>query len=252
MCILCRRHFRLIRSSVGVLLGLLLDVFCTAAQAQGISLIEPPDVWQVKRLPGQTGRVFSLYGCPGNPDEVKRLIVRMKKEGLGNGFDPGPTTVAANAALYRYFAEIHWPVVGYPPYGGEFQVKHGRSQLTDADEAALQVMDDSSVFMAIQLGEWAYYFHNLSSNERWHRDVFGDEFDAFKHFIKPAGLQGYDAKPKTRKECYDQVRDYFLTRHGAMRGRTISITGHSHYEAYAGEWGSRVIGLELGENIAFT
>jgi hypothetical protein len=176
----------------------------------------------------------------------------MQESGLGNGFDPGPTTVAANAALYRYFAKIGWPVVGYPPYGGEFQVKHGRSQLTDADEAALQIMDDSHTFMAIQLGEWGYYFHNLSSNEQWHRDVFRDEFESFKRFIKPAGLKGYDTKPRTRKECYDEVRDYFLTRHRAMRGRTISITGHSHYEAYVGEWGSKVIGLELGENIAFT
>ena len=223
-----------------------------AAGAQDVSLIETPDVWQVKCLPGQTGRVFSLYGCPGNLDEAKRLIARMKEKGLGNGFDPGPATVAANAALYRLFAEINWPVVGYPPYGGEFQVKHGRAQLTDADEAALQVMDSRNTFMAIQLGEWGYYFHNLSSNEQWHRDVFRDEFEGFKHFIKPAGLKGYDAKPQSRKECYDQVRDYFLTRHRAMRGRTISVTGHSHYEAYAGEWGSRVIGLELGENIAFT
>ena len=214
--------------------------------------IDLPDNWRVRLLPGQTGRVFTLYGCPANLNEVKRLIAAMKEEGLGNGFDPGPGTVASNAAFYEYFAEINWPVVGYPPFGGEFQVKHGRSQLTDADEAALQVMDDSNTFMAVQLGEWAYYFHTLSSNEQWHRDVFGDEFETFRHFMKPSGLQGYDAKPRNRKECYDQVRDYFLTRHRAMRGRTISITGHSHYEAYVGEWGSRVIGLELGENIAFT
>ena len=220
--------------------------------AKDISLKQPSDVWQVKLLPGQRGRVFTLYGCPGNPDEVKRLIATMKEKGLGNGFDPGPTAVAANSALYRYFAEINWPVVGYPPYFAEFQVKHGRSQLTNADEDALQVMDDSNTFMAIQLGEWGYYFHNLSSNEQWHRDVFGDEFERFKHFIKPAGLKGYDAKPKSRKECYDQIRDYFLTRQRAMRGRTISITGHSHYEAYVGEWGGKFIGLELGENIAFT
>jgi hypothetical protein len=176
----------------------------------------------------------------------------MKAEHLGNGFDPGPFAVADHAALYRYFARINWPVVGYPPYYGEFQVKHGRAQLTDADEAMLQVMDTTNTFQAIQLGEWGYYFHNLSSSEQWHRNVFRDEFERFKQFIKPAELKGYDARPQSRKECYDQVRDYFLTRHRAMRGRTISVTGHSHYEAYAGEWGSRVIGLELGENIAFT
>jgi hypothetical protein len=176
----------------------------------------------------------------------------MKEAGLGNGFDPGPTTIAANATLYRYFSEIRWPVVGYPPYGGEFQVKHGRAQLKDEDEAALRVMDDSNTFMAIQLGEWGYYFHNLSRDEQWHRNVFGGDFERFRHFVKPAEFRGYDTKPASRQECYRQVRDYFLTRHRAMRGRTISITGHSHYEAYVGEWGSKVIGLELGENIAFT
>jgi len=102
-------------------------------------------------------------------------------------------------------------VVGYPPYGGEFQVKHGRSQLTDADEGALQVMDDNHVFVAIQLGEWGYYFHNLSTNEQWHRNVFGAEFETFKTFVKPKGFRGYDRRPASRKECYDQVRDYFLT-----------------------------------------
>jgi len=246
----CSRYVRVLAGMAGLLLGLLLHG--AVAQAQDISLIEPPDVWRLKHLTGQSGPVFTLYGCPGNLEEVKHLVARMKEIGLGNGFDPGPATVVANAGLYRYFAQINWPVVGYPPYGGEFQVKHGRSQLADADEAALQVMDDDHVFVAIQLGEWGYYFHNLSTNEQWHRDVFGDEFERFKTAIKPAGLQGYDTRPTSRKECYDQVRDYFLTRHRAMRGRTISVTGHSHYEAYAGEWGSKVIGLELGENIAFT
>ncbi len=242
-----------VRHLLGVLSFLVGLLSCgVVASAQDVPVIEPPTAWQLELLTGQTGRVFTLYGCPGNLEEVKRLIARMQAIGLGNGFDPGPTTVAANAALYRYFAEINWPVVGYPPYGGEFQVKHGRAQLTDADEAALRVMDDRGTFVAIQLGEWGYYFHNLSTNEQWHRNVFGAQFERFKHFIKPEGLKGYDARPTSRKECYDQVRDYFLTRHLAMRGRTISVTGHSHYEAYVGEWGSKVIGLELGENIAFT
>lgn len=245
----CRNHIRFLWC---LLLALCLHTVCPAEALRIDTRFKPPEPWRVKHLPGQTGRVFSLYGCPGNLDEVKRLIEVMKDKGLGNGFDPGPTTVAANGPLYRYFAETNWPVVGHPPFGGEFQVKHGRAQLTDADEEALQVMDEKGVFMAIQLGEWGYYFHNLSSNEQWHRNVFGNEFETFKHFIKPPGLKGYEAKPKNRQECHQQVRDYFLTRHRAMRGRTISITGHSHYEAYVGQWGSQVIGLELGENIAFT
>ena len=35
-------------------------------------------------------------------------------------------------------------------------------------------------------------------------------------------------------------------------GRLISVTGHSHYEAYAAEWGASAVGLEVGENIGFT
>ena len=48
------------------------------------------------------------------------------------------------------------------------------------------------------------------------------------------------------------MQDYFLTRNRYMRGRNMSVTGHSHYEAYAGQWGAHVVGLEVGENIAFT
>ena len=49
-----------------------------------------------------------------------------------------------------------------------------------------------------------------------------------------------------------RVKQYFVSRNRDLLGRTISVTGHSHYEAYAGEWGARCIGLEVGENIAFT
>lgn len=121
------RYVRVAARVAGLLVGLLLNG--AVAQAQGVSVIEPPDVWRLKHLTGQPGAVFTLYGCPGNLEEVKHLVVHMKEIGLGNGFDPGPATVAANADLYRYFAQINWPVVGYPPYSGEFQVKHGRSQL---------------------------------------------------------------------------------------------------------------------------
>ncbi len=70
--------------------------------------------------------------------------------------------------------------------------------------------------------------------------------------MKPAGLAGYDRLPASRQECYEVLKDYFLSRQRDLLGRVISVTGHSHYEAYAGEWGARCIGLEVGENIAFT
>jgi hypothetical protein len=108
------------------------------------------------------------------------------------------------------------------------------------------------VFNAIQLGEWGYYFHNLSLNEPWWRDVYGQGFESMKHLMKPAGLAGYDRRPSSRRECYEVLKDYFIGRSRDLLDRVISVTGHSHYEAYAAEWGARCIGLELGENIAFT
>ena len=80
----------------------------------------------------------------------------------------------------------------------------------------------------------------------------GRSFDDFKHLMKPAGLAGYDRRPSSRIECYQVLKDYFTSRSRDLLGRVISVTGHSHYEAYAGEWGARCLGLEVGENIAFT
>ena len=207
--------------------------------------------WSVRLLPGQPGFVFTMYGCPGELDKLKEMVGVMQEKGLGNGFDPGPTANAASKPLFEYLASIHWPMICYPGFG-DFQIKDGKACLSDADEAAMQVLDQAGDFSAIQLGEWGYYFHNLSCAESWWRDVYGPEFDKMKQFMKPAGLAGYDTRPKSKQECYDIVKDYFTTRQRAMRGRNMSVTGHSHYEAYAAEWGARVVGLEVCENIAFT
>src|SRR5215472_12070229 len=78
------------------------------------------------------------------------------------------------------------------------------------------------------------------------------EFELHKHLMKPPGLAGYDHRPTTRRECYEILKDYFISRSKDLLNQVISVTGHSHYEAYAAEWGARCIGLEVGENIAFT
>jgi hypothetical protein len=144
-------------------------------------------------------------------------------------------------------------VICYPGYS-DMQIKEGRARLNDSDEAAMRVLDRAGIFSGIQLGEWGYYFHHLSTSESWFHDVYPEPevFKAHKHLIKPAGLAGYDTRPTSRRECYEVLKDYFLTRNRYMRGRNISVTGHSHYEAYAAEWGAGLVGLELGENIAHT
>ena len=206
---------------------------------------------QVRLLSGQEGCVFTLYGTPGDLDQLKQVVSVMRQQGLGNGFDPGPAVRAASKPLFDYLASVGWPVVAYPGCA-DMQIKGGRCVLTLEDEAALGALDRAGVFSAIQLGEWGYYFHNLAPNERWWRDVYGQDFETMKHLMKPAGLAGYDTCPTSRQECYNVLKDYFTSRSSDLRNRLISVTGHSHYEAYAGEWGARCIGLELGENIAFT
>lgn len=207
-------------------------------------------VQQVRPLPGQREFVFSMYGTPGELARLRELVAVMREQHLGNGFDPGPAPLPHTKPIFDYLASIGWPVVCYP--GGDMQVKGGRGAMGRENEAALAAMDGAGVFTAVQLGEWGYYFHNLSHNEGWWRDNFGKNFDTYKHLMKPPGLAGYDRRPASKRECYDVVKDYFLSRSRDLLGRVISVTGHSHYEAYAGEWGARCIGLEVGENIAFT
>ena len=201
-------------------------------------------------LPGQREFIFSMYGAPGELERLRQLVGVMREQKLGNGFDPGPGTGSSSKPIFDYLATVGWPVICYS--GGEMQIKGGRAVLGRENETTLESMDREGVFTAVQLGEWGYYFHNLAATESWWRDVYGKDFDAFKHLMKPAGLAGYDRRPVTKRECYETVRDYFLSRQRDLLGRVISVTGHSHYEAYAGEWGARCIGLELGENIAFT
>jgi len=112
----------------------------------------------------------------------------MQEKGLGNGFDPGPFGGATSRPLFEYLATVGWPVVCYPPGYGEFQVKEGRSRLSDRDEEALQILDRAGLFNTLQLGEWGYYFHNLSSDAGWFRNVYGEDFEKYKHLLKPAGL----------------------------------------------------------------
>ena len=157
--------------------------------------------WQVHLLPGRSEFTFTMYGCPGGVEELKQLVGVMQEKGLGNGFDPGPTARASSRPLLEYLATVGWPIICYPGFS-DMQVKEGRSRLSDEDEEALRVLDRAGVFSAIQLGEWGYYFHNLSPAESWWRDVYGRDFEKYRHLMKPPGLKGYDTRPASRRECY--------------------------------------------------
>ena len=142
-----------------------------------------------------------MYGSPGELEPLKQLVGVMREQNLGNGFDPGPGMGANARPLFDYLASVGWPVVLYS--GGEMQIQGGRSVFGRENEAVLAPMDRAGVFTAVQLGEWGYYFHNLSPTESWWRDVYGKEFEEFRHLMKPAGLAGYDRRPQSREECYD-------------------------------------------------
>ncbi len=230
---------------IAVICGILVGFVASALDAP-----LPPN-FRVVLLPGSTGVVFTMYGAPGELGPLKQLVQVMREQQLGNGFDPGPTPHPSQKLVFDYLAGVGWPVMCYPGCA-DMQVKGGRCVLGPENEATLAAMDRAHLFTAIQLGEWGYYFHNLASNEPWWHDVYGKDFEQFKHLMKPAGLAGYDKRPTSRRECYEVLKDYFTSRSRDLLGRVISVTGHSHYEAYAGEWGARCIGLEVGENIAFT
>jgi hypothetical protein len=237
-------------------LGLLLGLCCCTTAANGaagqVDFTRPiPADFKVQPFPGQPAFVFTLYGAPGELEPLKQVVRVMQDQQLGNGFDPGPTPKPATKPLFDYLATVGWPVMCYPGCA-DMQIKGGRCVLGPENEAALAAMDRAGVFTAVQLGEWGYYFHNLAPTESWWRDVYGKDFDQFKHLMKPAGLAGYDRRPTSRGECYEIIKDYYTSRQRDLLGRVISVTGHSHYEAYVGEWGARCIGLEVGENIAFT
>ena len=207
--------------------------------------------WQTRLFPGHKEFVFTLYGTPGEVEPLRQVVQVMRDRGLGNGFDPGPAPRASSKPLFDYLATVGWPVMCYPGCA-DMQIKGGSCVLGPEEREVLGVMDRAGIFTTVQLGEWGYYFHNLSPNEPWWHDVYGADFAKFKHLMKPPGLAGYDRRPTSKQECYDMLKDYFASRSHDMLDRLISVTGHSHYEAYAGEWGARCVGLELGENIAFT
>ncbi len=238
--------------AIGLLTGFCCGALVSGAFAAKVDFASPlPANFQVQLLPGQRAFVFTLYGAPAELEPLKELVQVMRDQQLGNGFDPGPTPNPTTKPIFDYLASVGWPVMCYPGCA-DMQIKGGRCVLGPENEAALAAMDRAGVFTAIQLGEWGYYFHNLAPNESWWRDVYGKEFDGFKHLMKPPGLAGYDRRPTSRRECYEVLKDYFTSRSRDLLGRVISVTGHSHYEAYVGEWGARCIGLEVGENIAFT
>lgn len=186
-------------------------------------------------------------------EPLSEVLAIMRARRLGNAIDPGPTAEAVSRPLFELLATEGWPVICQPRHNRQQQIKGGDIALRDEDVAAMAVLDDAGLFTAIQLGEWGYHFHQLASDEGWWRQALGADFERFEPApVKPRANRGYDSIPTTRQACRDELRDYFRWHLDARRGRLISVTGHSHYEILAPEWGATVVGIELGENILYT
>lgn len=250
-------------SFILLFLLLLCCTFCNTVLAQSRPTVKEngtplPTYAQLQRvfepilIPGQNRCLFTIYGAPSDVETLKQLVSVMKSKPLGIGFDPGPRPTPNSSELNDYLGQLGWPIVTYP---GDMQFKYGRDSISDEEETIRHHLDEKGAVTYVQLGEWGYYFHRLSYDKNWLRDNFGADTSAYERYAElapPNKYAGYSKRPQSRAECYAELKDYFDNRNQAFRGRTISINGHSHYEAYVGEWGAAIIGLELGENIAFT
>lgn len=196
-------------------------------------------------LPNTNEFVFSMYGIPHNVGQLKELVEVMKKKGLGNGFDPGPMVRRSHQDLYSYLSTVGWPVISYPGCQ-DFQIFNAPCKHNDGDTEGLHLLEKKGLFSAVHFGEWGSYFHDLSREVSWWKLVYRDDFPKYKHLMKPHDLEGFDIRPETRNQSYEYIKKYFVERKNSLEGRIVSVTGHSHYEAYAAEWGSEIIGIELG------
>lgn len=182
--------------------------------------------------------VFSTGGMPADTTLLNSLWSHMQSTGISNSFDPGPTARADHVTYIQNLKSKGVTPIVYPNHNA-FQVQHGPGAL-------VAVVDDELTPGFVHFGEWGSYFHDLSSDDAFWQTALGTDYDAYKQYIKPVGSKGYNYAVTTKRECYDLVKDYFINRAVAYGNKVLSVTGHSHYEAYAGEWGADIIGIELG------
>jgi hypothetical protein len=206
--------------------------------------------WQPLLLPGMHAVGFAHYGLPADPSLYGPYTLMLKAHDLANMYDTGPAITSTSPDFFNLLARERFGVI--PWYGWSyFQVGNSPSPLTNEVLGKLRPLEESGVFSAMEFGEWDYYFHELSSNKTWFQQVMGSDYERLHYLMRPAGWKGYRSMPANRKAAYDEMKSYFTERKKALGGAIASMTGHSQYEAYAAEWGARVIGIEVGENVGY-
>lgn len=195
-----------------------------------LALNSIPEPWRVHYVVNRSNTLVTMYTSGGETlAEYQNYVGAMQTtvpKGLGNAFDPGPAIGGSyQAPLYQYLAGQ-----GYPSIAWSVPFRTGAISLDDQN--LLKILDAAGLFTSVQFGEWGYHFH----------------------VDKPYGpYDGYPQPMTNRVQCYNSMKSAYLQQAADYRrGWANSVTGHSHYECYAAEWGCRMSGIEVGENIAFT
>ena len=96
-------------------------------------------------------------GWSGTPASFNATADALTTLRIANGIG----ALEHDSSLYAVYAERDWPVDFYTKFSSCFQVKHCPNNLTSAEAAALQTLEEGNLFHSSSLAEWGYSFHSL-------------------------------------------------------------------------------------------
>ena len=204
-------------------------VFLIETAPAGQIMLTTPAAWEVHYVTNATKALMTLYTSGGETlQQYQQMTSAMQTNapaGLADAFDPGPSWGIWNEPQWQWLASNGFPST---TYSAIFLTQ----PLSSDDLTLLSVFDNAGLFTAVQFGEWGYHFHS--------QQPYG-QYD------------GYPVQETNKVACYNFLKYAYQQQTSTYRlGWANSVTGHSHYESYADEWGCRMGGIEVGENIAFT
>jgi hypothetical protein len=188
-----------------------------------------PRTWAVHFVTNSAKTIMTMYTSGGDVlSGYKALVGFMQTnapKGLGNAFDPGPAFATYNIATWQWLASNGYPTIAYSPI-------FLTNVISTNAQSLMGIMNTAGLFTSVQFAEWGYHFHA----------------------DKPYGpYNGYPMQETNKVDCYNFLKSAYLQQTATYRlGWANSFDGHSHYESYAAEWGCRMVGIEVGENVAFT
>jgi hypothetical protein len=184
-----------------------------------------PSTWAVHFVTNSSKTIMTMYyGSDSGYQPLAAFMQTNAPKGMGNAFDPGPALASYNTASWQWLASNGYPSIAYTPIW-----------LTNAINSTalnlLNIMNNAGLFTSVQFGEWGYHFH-------------ADQPYGTNH--------GYPVVETNKVDCYNFMKYAYQQQTATYRlGWANAFDGHSHYECYAAEWGCRMVGIEVGENIAF-